>query len=263
MVRFLYRADYREAARYLDAHPEVADIGISSALLGPWDRLALEVDTRRDDVAVRLFDPERALVWVGGEVSSSVLLTGFPCPSPEIEGLLEADGGSLEVASSYLELYTPSPITNLQSPISNLRSPIPNLQFANGLELVGFRWASEDVLLTSWLVATPLDLPPVPIVANPPPPGVYSGPRLAVFTHLLDGSGAFVVGDDGLWVDPLTLRPGDRFLQIHRFALPSNAREVPFTIELGLYDPMTGERWSVIDAEGRPVAERVLLPVVE
>jgi hypothetical protein len=41
MVRFLYRADYREAAHYLDAHTEITDVAISSALFGPWDRLAL------------------------------------------------------------------------------------------------------------------------------------------------------------------------------------------------------------------------------
>ncbi|MBU0704217.1 MAG: hypothetical protein KKC18_10180, partial [Chloroflexi bacterium] len=254
MVRFLYRADYREAARYLDAHPEISDVAISSALLGPWDRLALEVDIRRDDVAVRLFDSSRALVWAIEDAPSPVLLTAFPVPTASIDAFLEADADPL-IISPRLTLYT---IRNSQFPIRNSLA-----RFANGLELVETRWVNENVLLTTWLVAAPLDLPPLPIVANPPPPGVYSGPRLAVFTHLLDADGALVAGDDGLWVDPLTLRPGDLFVQIHRFTLPSDAPDVSYTIELGLYDPLTGERWAVLDSTGRPVAERVLLPVVE
>jgi hypothetical protein len=97
------------------------------------------------------------------------------------------------------------------------------------------------------------------IVANPPPPGVYSGPRLAVFTHLLASDGATIDGDDGLWVDPLTLRPGDRFLQAHYLVLPPDAPAGPYTLELGLYDPKTGKRWAVLSPEGHPAADRVLL----
>ncbi len=251
MMRLLYRADYREAAGYLDAHPEITDVAVSSALLGPWDRLALEVDTRRDDVAVRLFNPERALVWAAEDTLSPLLLTSWPDPAPPIEDLLETV--SPEVISSHLTLYALPEIPNSQPPASN-----PLACFANGMELIEVRWLDERILLATWRVAAPLDLPPIPIVANPPPPGVYSGPRLAVFIHLLDADGTSLAADDGLWVDPLTLRPGDQFVQIHRFTLPHDARA--YTLELGLYDPLTGERWAVLDAEGRPVADHLLLP---
>ena len=63
------------------------------------------------------------------------------------------------------------------------------------------------------------------------------------------------------WVDPLTLRPGDRFVQAHHFTLPLDAPAGPYTLELGLYDPLTGERWAVLDSTGQPIADRVLLPV--
>ena len=253
MVRFLYRADYREAAHYLDAHPEIADVAVSSALLGPWDRLALEVDTRRDDIAVRLFNPERALVWVEEKPPSAVLLTSWPDPAPPIDNLLETNADPPETISSHLTLYT----------IRHSPFAIRHSSFANGLELTEAHWLTkESFLLTTWLVAAPLDLPPIPIVANPPPPGVYSGPRLAVFTHLLAADGTTVAVDDGLWVDPLTLRPGDRFVQAHRFTLPPGAPAGPYTLELGLYDPLTGERWAVLDSTGQPIADRVLLPAV-
>jgi hypothetical protein len=251
MVRLLYRADYRQAAAYLDTHAEITDIAISSALLGPWDRLALEVDIQRDDIAVRLFDPERALIWVAEDASSPLLLTSWPDPISPIEDLLEASGGSPEAISSGLTLYTLPAIRNPQSSIRSAR-------FDNGLELIEVRWLDETNLLTTWRVAAPLALPPIPVVANPPPPGVYSGPRLAVFVHLLDVNGSLFAADDGLWVDPLTLRPGDIFVQIHRFTLSHDAHF--YTIELGLYDPLTGERWTVLDAEGQSVADYILLP---
>jgi hypothetical protein len=91
-----------------------------------------------------------------------------------------------------------------------------------------------------WQVAGPLDLPPSPLISYPPPPGVYSGPRLLVFAQLQDSGGGLLVGDDGLWVDPVTLRPGDRFLQRHYLAAPVDSQ--PAAVVFGLYDPMTGQR---------------------
>jgi hypothetical protein len=264
MVRFLYRADYREAARYLDVHPEVTDVAVSSALMGPWDRLAVAVDTRRDDVAVRLFSPERALVWAGGDAPLVLLLPSSARPAAPIDDLLEAGGDPLESDSPHLAPYRlpgePLPIADAS-----------RARFANGLELAATRWLDgevpaagrEAVLLTDWLLAQPLDLPPVPVVANPPPPGVYSGPRLAVFTHLLAADGTFLVGDDGLWVDPLTLQPGDRFVQAHRFTLSPDVPVGPYVLEIGMYDPMTGDRWPILEADGEPGLDRRLIPVEE
>jgi 4-amino-4-deoxy-L-arabinose transferase-like glycosyltransferase len=255
LVRVLYRADYREAARYLDAHPEITDVAMSSTLLGPWDRLALGVDTRRDDVGVRLFDPGRVLVWSGGDESSTVLLASWPPAASPIDDFL----GSPEAISPSLTRYTLSSISDLGFSVSD------PTRFANGLELVEAWWADEVELLTLWHVAEPLDLPPMPIVANPPPPGIYSGPRLKVFAHLLAADGEQVTGDDGLWVDPLTLQPGDYFLQVHRFTLPPDAPAGPYAVRLGLYDPKPGEemRWDVLDDAGELIADHVLVPAGE
>jgi 4-amino-4-deoxy-L-arabinose transferase-like glycosyltransferase len=252
LVRVLYRADYREAAHYLDDHPEITGAAISSTLLGPWDRLALGVDIQREDVGVRLFDPGRALVWSAGDAPATVLLTSWPHAAAPIDDFL----GSPQAISSRLTRYTLPPISDLQSLTSSVT------RFANGLELVEARWIDETDLLTIWHVARPLDLPPMPIVANPPPPGVYSGPRLKVFAHLLAADGTQVAGDDGLWVDPLTLRPGDYFVQVHRFAVSGDG---PYEVRLGLYDPKPGEemRWNVLDDAGQPVADHVLVPTGE
>jgi 4-amino-4-deoxy-L-arabinose transferase-like glycosyltransferase len=261
-VRFLYRADYRDAAVYLDDNLEIQDWAVGSLLMGPWDRLALDVDVQRDDAAVRLFDPQRALVFASGASPASALLTSYPPPAAPIARLLQEDSaGQLVHSGASFSHY-------LLKPETHLDQDVPLARFDNGLELIAADWdewgstetpGNEAVLLTVWRVAETLDLPQIPVVANPPPPGVYSGPRLAAFTHLLAPDGAFLVGDDGLWVDPLTLRPGDQFVQLHRFAVPVDAPDGPYAVELGLYDPKTGQRWSVLDAAGEPIADRVFI----
>jgi hypothetical protein len=256
MVRFLYRADYRQAAQYLDDHLEIGDAAVGSTLLGPWDRLALADDLGRQDLSLRFFNPERALILS----SDGVLVTDFPPLDP---GLAELVGGAPVWQQGTLKNYA-APAT---FPTPNDQLPQASL-FDNGLELVGVTWPQvepqpgrEALLWLTWQVARPLTLPPLPIVANPPPPGVYNGPRLAVFTHLLDSDGVLLVGDDGLWVDPGTLLPGDRFVQFHRLHLPEDATPGPYMLALGLYDPLTMERWPVLDAAGKPVADHLLLPI--
>jgi hypothetical protein len=286
MVRFLYRADYRETAQYLNAHPEIADVAVSSALLGPWDRLALEVDSQRDDVAVRLFNPERALTYPAGErpypyegkrSGSYLILLDHPTPGPVVGGAIEQDTVQWAAAPLSVEGGTAAPFHVLAYveqqawwPQRDTGWHAQAASFANGLSLLGWSWPEGGPApgltvpcLTGWQVSGPLDLPPIPIVANPPPPGVYHGPRLLVFAHLLAADGTFLAGDDGLWTDPLTLQRGDRFLQVHLFALPDDAPPGPYTLELGLYDPMTGDRWPVLDAEGQPGLDRFLDPVGE
>lgn len=284
MVRFLYRADYRDIASHLDAHRLQGDLAVASTLMGPWDRLALEVDVGRDDVDVRLFDPRRALVWTAGEQPASVVMTGWPRPAPPIADLLNVQAVSSEALPPSLTLHELSPIERTD-PLSSVGCPFTNTggtiddrryRFANGLELMGICWLDDSAdapdpelaLLTVWIVAEPLDLPPLPLIANPPPPGVYAGPRLAVFAHLLAsdpdsevlrGPDVPVAGDDGFWVDPLTLRPGDRFVQIHRFVIPPEAATTHYTVRLGLYDPLTEGRWPVFDTAGNPVGDHVLI----
>ncbi len=267
MVRLLYRADYRQAAQRLNAHSGLKDVAISSGLFGPWDRLALGVDVQREDIAVRLFDPERALISATGEPSSPVILTSWPDPAPLIRQMLESERPP-EALSEHLTLYPSSGVHNWQSLTCDPQATVDGPEFDNGLALTSACWNNADHLrpgeegtvLTVWHVVAPLDLPPLPVVANPPPPGVYSGPRLAVFAHLLDEHGALIASDDGLWVDPLTLQPGDRFIQLHRLLLPADAPDGPYTVELGLYDPRTGERWKILRGGEGPYTDRILLP---
>jgi hypothetical protein len=107
---------------------------------------------------------------------------------------------------------------------------------------------SPTGLLTEWRAeAPPFGLPPFVLVSNPPPPGVDTRPRLSVFVHLLDAGGAVVTGDDGFWADPYTLRASDSLVQLHLFSEPVEN----YDWEIGLYNPVTGERATLESGEDR------------
>jgi hypothetical protein len=68
-----------------------------------------------------------------------------------------------------------------------------------------------------------------------------------VFAQLQDTGENFLVGDDGLWVDPMSLLAGDRFIQQHY--LPVAEDMAGITAVFGLYDPLTKER--IMTRDGR------------
>ena len=271
MTRFLYRGDFRQIARYLDGHRELVDVAVGSSLMGPWDRLALDVDIQRDDVFVRLFDPERAMVWVGGAARPGVFLASSPRLASPLDALPETAGADRNHIGGSIALHSLPTVEEVESVMCGPENSVSAIEarFANGLELVSLCWVTDppvrqrvgSMLITRWRVATPLELPPVAIVANPPPPGVYAGPRLAVFSHLLAADGAPIAVDDGLWVDPVTLRPGDQFIQVHRFGVAADAPEGSHALEIGLYDPKTGERLARVDGAADEADDRIVLPL--
>ncbi|GIK56209.1 MAG: hypothetical protein HND44_15500 [Chloroflexi bacterium] len=234
MVRFLYRADLHELAAYLNEKPDsiMADFAIASLLDGPWDRVALQIDLDEETaVAPRWYHPERALF-----LQPALSLYWSPViPSPYADWLEPAAG---QTAIAHFAPVQPALALPAQTPVC----------FANGLCSIHVAYdPATGVLELGWRVARPLDLPPFTLISNPPPPGVYAGPRLAAFGQLLAADGSFVTGDDGFWVDPYTLQLGDVFLQQHRLIIPPGMQ--PITAAFGLYDPMTGAR--ILTDDGR------------
>ena len=225
MVRLLYRADIREAARYLNDQGWVGDLAFGGSLAGAWDQQALQIDLRQP-VADRWFDPSRALLFpVNG---GNLVLTTFPELAPELAATLEQESDLL-VEQGGLSFFSVRPAAGTGQALG---------QFANGLTLMNISPAPSG-LLAEWRVdAPPFGTAKRVLVSNPPPPGVESRPRLLVFAHLIDDQGSEVAADDGLWVDPYSLRTGDRWVQLHTFAEPAEE----YGVEIGLYDPVTGER---------------------
>lgn len=247
-VRFLYHANAGDVAAYLSERQQpLADFGISGLLAGPWERQALQIEMENagvEEARPRWFDPRRAiLLRTAGR--PAILFAGYP-----------------NVETAYTELYTPLPgETAGEYQLARVEAEAPDATdptcFRNGLCLLHARYdAAGGRLHLTWEVARPLDVPPVPVVSKPAPPGVYDGPRLAVFAHLLDGD-ALLAGDDGLWINPETVRPGDVFRQQHHLAPPPENAPVDTAaaFAVGLYDPLTGER--ILAEDGR---DHVRLP---
>lgn len=228
MVRFLYRADIHETAVYLNAHPDITDIGLTSLLAGPWDQLALANDLRTA-VQPRWYNSDRAIL-----LNPALVLADWP-QKPQF----------------LPEAYTPlaeRPSIGAYH-FYQIDYEIPSGEqvcFANGLcvETAVYDPITQRLTLF-WQVSRPLDLPPRTLISNPPPPGVYAGSRLSLFAHLLDDEGALLVGDDGLWVDVYSLQPGDQFAQFHQLTAPAGS--VATAVAFGLYDPMTGARILTVD----------------
>lgn len=238
MTRFLYRADIRDVAAFLNelhAQPTagqspLTDFGISGLLAGPWDKLALQVDLdEATAVSPRWYNPERAIL-----LRPALTFHGWP-----------------NVPEAYAGAYAPGDVAVGEFRLSQVTQTVDRDEavcFVNGLCLVTAVYHPDTHMLElGWWVKSPLVLPVMPLISNPPPPGVYSGPRLAAFGQLWDSEGNFLAGDDGLWVDPYTLQVDDLFLQQHR---PQVAPGVGvWTAVFGLYDPMTGAR--ILTEDGR------------
>lgn len=231
MVRFLYRADIADVGAFVrrdPAHPTPTDFGITGLLAGPWDREALAIALDEDpSIRPRWYNPERALL-----VKPAISFSGYPdvpnAYAPDLTVLPE----DIALAGGYdLVRVAHAP----------LASDGAHVCFTNNLCWTGAAYdPATGILELGWEARDRLALPPLPLISNPPPPGVYNGPRLYVFAQLVDESGAFLTGDDGLWVDPATLYPGDAFIQQHWLSVPVDVR--PAAILLGLYDPLTRER---------------------
>ena len=239
MTRFLYRADIHEVAGFLNENPEIENFGITGLLAGPWDRIALSTDLATDRtsmVSPRWYNPERVLL-----VNPPLSFYGYPDLETPYSDFLEraADVGGIGGYKLY-EIM-------VETPLLDAVETEPSC-FENGLCLISVTYDSELARLElEWLVKEELVLPAIPLISNPPPPGVYAGPRLNVFAQLQDEKGDFLVGDDGFWVDPLTLQAGDRFIQQHRLEAPD--RQTSKSAVFGLYDPKTGERILTMDGQ--------------
>lgn len=226
LVRFLYRADYADIADYLNEHDELTEFGVTSLLAGPWDKVALKIDTHTA-AHPRWYNPEKVLL-----VQPPLSFYGFPKSN-----------------STFAPDYLPHKVRLGDYQLATIQTILDKREsvcFQNGLCALGADYTpNTEQLKLIWQLQRPLNLPPTPLISNPPPPGVYAGPRLSVFTHLLNGDSQFLIGNDGLWIDPTTLYEGDIFIQLHDLPIPA----VGQTIVFGLYDPLTGER--ILTEDGR------------
>jgi hypothetical protein len=78
------------------------------------------------------------------------------------------------------------------------------------------------------------------------------------FAHLLDGTGQYVAGWDGVTAPATCWRVGDVVWQTYDIPLPADLPPGPYAVEIGWYDAETMARWSCA-VDGVQVGDRYLL----
>lgn len=235
MVRFLYRAELGEVADYVNQNEGPNDFSIAGLLAGPWDKLALQMELGGGfEVLPRWFNPERAVF-----LEPALNFTGYP----EVPFAYEAEVTALDKAGAYTLGRAERTMTTDDA-----------ICFQNGLCVISADYDAETgILELGWWASRALDLPYFRLISNPPPPGVDTRPRLHVFAQLLAAGDQYITGDDGLWVDPYSVRPGDIFIQQHY--LPLTPDVAAPRIVYGLYDPQSGKRLVTDDHRDQLVIE--------
>jgi hypothetical protein len=237
IVQFQYHAPTRAIAKWLDQNPQVADVSIGThASQLVLDPLALRLDSRRD-IPASWFNAETALVRPPGGI---VILSALQNPGDRTRDLIDATAQLLHVDSAF-KVYTvtarpadvPLPGGSFDRGRLVLSSAVRTAETATSGESIGWR--------TYWQV--------------PEPPSM---PRAKLFLHALDDRHEIVAGDDRADINFATLRAGAAFWQISQLTLPTDLPSGRYAIEIGWYDPETGQRLKCDDG-----ADRFLLPPLE
>ncbi len=132
------------------------------------------------------------------------------------------------------------------------------VQFENGLALRGFR-VTDKISPHLNLAAQPLDLRLYWTTAAP------TTAPLTVFVQLIGPGGLRRGGQDHQPVQgsyPTTdWHPGERLTDRYTVLLEPGAPPGEYQVWVGLYNPQTGERVSVVDGGGNPIADHAVLDV--
>lgn len=88
-----------------------------------------------------------------------------------------------------------------------------------------------------------------------------------VFTHLTDGQGKILAQHDSIpanWTLPTTgWARGEVIVDEHEIPIKPDVLPGAYILSIGLYDPITGQRLPVYNAQGQPEGERIVLTEVE
>jgi 4-amino-4-deoxy-L-arabinose transferase-like glycosyltransferase len=233
IVRFQYHAPTRDVAQWLNQHPEITDVAVGT---NPYqlvlDPLALKLDMPRD-IPASWYNAESVVVR---SVSGPTVFTALQAPTAEVRQIL-SDTAQLQARYPEFDIYsvqgaTSEAFTSSPDPLAliDVQAPTEAVQVNQPL-----LWR------THWLKASDL-----------------SQPRLKMFLHVLNDKDEVIVGDDREDLNFATLSAGTSFYQISQLALPGDLPPGQYQIEVGWYNPETGERLKWDDG-----SERYLLPPLE
>jgi 4-amino-4-deoxy-L-arabinose transferase-like glycosyltransferase len=271
-VRELYQAGITAVANDLDARDLDGPVSIGAPYIDfwhSWNVLGFELQSSRDDLNVRWFDPSGGWVWPVGEGARTYYFPTDPLGSqvfdPGLERGFHADAVAYAavkdlfsayqvVESSFLEqrleaigraaVAWPPQLRTLSPPALPLN--VGQRFLLLGAELQNSPAAPGETLrlITYWAV---LASDASPVVA---------------FAHLTS-DGLDIWGQhDGLDVRPASLLPGDRFAQVHPVTINPGTPSGAYHLQIGLYSPETLVRLPIQTADGG-FADRVWVADVE
>jgi hypothetical protein len=279
-VRVAYHHALVEQARYLDADPENGTVALSSIYPGRFhDAYTMEIALRRDDLSLRWFDGRFALIFPSDDESRVII--------PSIAPLDEMLASTFEAHASLLytgrcrseDLITHFDVYRFDS-VEALR----HLLQTAGASPVYWSRSSGFPAGDPWSTYQPLDLPVrvgdvVDLVGyDLRTPAIPAGGQIELltvwrvrdtftseavaFTHLISHQGRVVAQVDRLDVPSWHWRPGDAFVQLHRFPVDADILPGLYSLEVGLYTREDLERLPIV-VDGEAIDNRLLLDPLE
>jgi 4-amino-4-deoxy-L-arabinose transferase-like glycosyltransferase len=263
-VRAAYQHTLTAAARYVDAHPTIEQVGVSTLYPhAPHDPYVFELTLGREGVPQRYFDGRHALVVPQGREAHLIAPASAPL-APYFEDLpgLERHARILlqpDDLDPSFTVYAWSPRETrraLQASTDGQR-----VQFGAVLALVGYDLRTprvppggEVVLVTLWQAAD--------VTALRPRDVARLDDALVIFTHALDEDGVPVAQADRLDAPVWDWQPGDLVAQVHRFSLPAELTAEELPLAVGVYERGSMARLPAV-RDGAPADDHVVLRSLE
>ena len=270
-VREIYQASLTEALRHLDRSSLEGSVWISEPFPDDRHLLLAQRVLQRDEVRVRWFDADRALILPPAEGARRYLIADFARPDPALfarwmaqatvvlqgqspaptEGtayqVLQAEGGAW-VEQALASIVAGS--TAFAGPGAQQAVSLP-ARFDEVATFVGYELADDHVVAGQELH----------LVLYWHTPGPIYRP-LTSFAHLLDAHNSVVGQYDGFDVPAWEWEPEAVVAQVYRFPVAGDAQPGAYWLEIGLYDPVSMERVRIYDDGGAPLGDRLLLQQV-
>ncbi len=229
-VRFQYHAPTREVAQWLNDQPQAAvAIGTDPNEL-ILDPLAMKLDMKHA-IPVSWFNAESALASTPEGVT---ILTAMRAPGAEVQQIL-SDTVRRQDQQPEFTVYAIAPRPGGIPPLGGTFDQ-------DRLHLLSIESAPADQVhagsSVTWRTAWSLQQP-------------TTQPSLKMFLHVLNDKGEVIAGDDREDLNFSTLGAGSLFWQVSQLTLPNDLSPGRYAIELGWYNPDTGERLKRNDGSDR------------
>jgi len=274
-VHVAYHQHVVALGRYLDTQSDRRPVVVTSLYPGEvHDPYTMEVTLRRQDLSLRWADGRYALfvpsadarlvveeqtqppaelwTWVSPDLAPLVTLRFREDDIPAVvQGYSWDAPASWECLTGSLSRDVSVQAGDPPPAVEHIAIEAP-VGFAGTVTLTGYQWDAATVvpsvtldMLTAWEVDAATDL------------------DLVIFAHLLAKDGSLVVQDDRMAAPSWQWQPGDRFVHVHRLALPADLAPGSYVIALGLYDRASLTRLPIHTEPccTDPQATRLLLPL--